>query len=157
MSQNNEYVIIRWWWSLISWIRGGIINYGTPSKDNYLVCLIWYHRRDKKSYVRFEVLTVVVMTRSIIWDVTPCSPLKVIRRFGGACHLHLQGQRISQAINQRENRWQTLLSRCFLVWLILRPWRWRRHAPPKRRLTFNWLHGVISQKTDLFITIITIM
>jgi hypothetical protein len=28
----------------------------------------------------------------------------------------------------------------------------RRHVPPKRRLTFNGLHGVISQKTELFIT-----
>jgi hypothetical protein len=30
--------------------------------------------------------------------------------------------------------------------LILPPWRWRRYVPPKRRLTFNGLHGVISQK-----------
>jgi hypothetical protein len=27
-------------------------------------------------------------------------------------------------------------------------WRWRRHVPPKRWLTFNGLHGVISQKID---------
>jgi hypothetical protein len=30
--------------------------------------------------------------------------------------------------------------------------RWSRHVPPKRRLTFNRLHGVISQKIELFIT-----
>jgi hypothetical protein len=30
-----------------------------------------------------------------------------------------------------------LLSRRFLARLILRPWRWRRHVPPKRRLTSN--------------------
>jgi hypothetical protein len=35
---------------------------------------------------------------------------------------------------------------------LIRPWRWRRYVPPKRRLTFNRLHGVISQKTELFIT-----
>jgi hypothetical protein len=35
-------------------------------------------------------------------------------------------------------------SRWFLVWLVLRPWGWRRHVPPKRRLAFNGLHGVIS-------------
>jgi hypothetical protein len=29
------------------------------------------------------------------------------------------------------------------------PWRWRRHVPPKCRLTFNWLRGVISQKAYL--------
>jgi hypothetical protein len=44
-----------------------------------------------------------------------------------------------------------LLPRWYLAWLILRPWAWRRHVPPKRRLTFNGLHGVISQKIVLFI------
>jgi hypothetical protein len=37
------------------------------------------------------------------------------------------------------------------IWLILRPGIWRWHVPPKFRLTFNGLHGVISQKT-FFIT-----
>jgi hypothetical protein len=40
----------------------------------------------------------------------------------------------------------------FLTWLILRSWSWRWHVPPKRRLTFNGLHGVISQKTEPIIT-----
>jgi hypothetical protein len=38
----------------------------------------------------------------------------------------------------------------FLAWLNLRPSRWRPNVPPKGRLTFNGLHGVISQKTELF-------
>jgi hypothetical protein len=34
---------------------------------------------------------------------------------------------------------------CFFpACLILRLWRWRRHIPPKHRLTFNRLHGVMS-------------
>jgi hypothetical protein len=43
---------------------------------------------------------------------------------------------------------------CLLVLLnlFLRPWRWRRYVPPKRPLTLNGLHGVISQKMILFIT-----
>jgi hypothetical protein len=41
--------------------------------------------------VQFEVLTGVVMKSTIFWDITPCSPLKVNRRFGGTCRLHLQG------------------------------------------------------------------
>jgi hypothetical protein len=45
-----------------------------------------------------------------------------------------------------------LLSCCFLARLIFRPWRWRQYVPPKRRLTFNGLHGVMSQKIVLFIT-----
>jgi hypothetical protein len=45
-----------------------------------------------------------------------------------------------------------LLSSWFFARLIFRAWRWRRYVPPKRRLTFTGLHGVISQKTELFIT-----
>jgi hypothetical protein len=33
--------------------------------------------------VGFEVLTAVVMKSTIFWDITPCSPLSVSRRFGG--------------------------------------------------------------------------
>jgi hypothetical protein len=59
--------------------------------------------------------------------------------------------------NQRESRWEaeccvqpafTLVS-----WLILRPWRRRRHVTTKHRLVFNGLHGVISQKTTLRVLI----
>jgi hypothetical protein len=39
----------------------------------------------------------------------------------------------------------------FLAWLTLQPWRCRRHVPPKRRLTCNGLHGVISQNIETFI------
>jgi hypothetical protein len=64
------------------------------------------------------------------WDITPCSQLNVNRRFGGKCRLRLQGRRISRA--QRESRWQV----------------GRRHVPPKRRLTFDGLQGVISHKIE---------
>jgi hypothetical protein len=56
-------------------------------------------------YSGFEILTPVVMKRSAYWDITPCSPLKVIRRLRnmvGTCRLHLQGRRIRQARNQHE-------------------------------------------------------
>jgi hypothetical protein len=68
---------------------------------------------------------------TIYWDIMPCSPLKVNWHFCSACHLFLH--------------W-------FFARLTLRPWRWRRYVPPKRRLTFNGLHGVISRKIVLFIT-----
>jgi hypothetical protein len=42
---------------------------------------------------------------TIFWDITPCSPLKVNRRFGGTYRIHLQG-RISRATYQHESRWQ---------------------------------------------------
>jgi hypothetical protein len=39
------------------------------------------------AFVGFEVPTAEVMKNSIFWDITPCSPLKVNRRFGGTCRL----------------------------------------------------------------------
>jgi hypothetical protein len=87
------------------------------------------------------------MRSYIFWDMTPCSPLKINQRFEWIFRLHLQGQIISQSRKQQS-------SACYLLaWLILRRWRWRWHVPPKCRLTFKWLHGVISQKTELFKTL----
>jgi hypothetical protein len=43
--------------------------------------------------VGFEVLSAVVMKRTIFWDIAPCSPLKVNRRFGGTYPFHLQGRK----------------------------------------------------------------
>jgi hypothetical protein len=57
--------------------------------------------------------------------ITPCSPLKINRRVGGTCRLHLHGRTKSQARNQRQ-------------------------AGSKRRLTLNGLHSVLSQTTELF-------
>jgi hypothetical protein len=93
-----------------------------------------------------EVLTAVVMKSSIFYDITPCSPLKVNRRFGRTYRLNLQCRRISRAFHLACH----LLSRWFLARLILRSWRWKPYAPPKRRLSSNGLHGVISQKTEHF-------
>jgi hypothetical protein len=37
-----------------------------------------------------EVLTAVVISSTVFWDITPCNPLKVNGRFGGTYRLHLQ-------------------------------------------------------------------
>jgi hypothetical protein len=100
-----------------------------------------------------EVLTVVVVKSSIFWDITPCSALKVNRRFGGICCPHFRGAKISRARNQHENSNSSachLLSDWYLAALVLRPWRWRQNIAPKCRFTLNGLYGVISQKTELF-------
>jgi hypothetical protein len=89
---------------------------------------------------------------SIFWDITPCSPLEVTQSFGGRYRLHLQDRRKSQGRNQCESRWITEHACFHATWSILISWIWRRYVPPKRRLTFNGLHGVISQKTELFTT-----
>jgi hypothetical protein len=51
----------------------------------------------------------VAVKSSIFWDIILCNPLKANQHFGGTCHLHLQGQRLSQARNQRERKWQAEL------------------------------------------------
>jgi uncharacterized membrane protein YjgN (DUF898 family) len=38
----------------------------------------------------------------------------------------------------------------YLLWLIIRSWRWRQYIPRNRRLIFSWLHGPIFQKTEQF-------
>jgi hypothetical protein len=42
------------------------------------------------------------MKSSVFWDITPCRPLKVSRRFGGTCHLQLQGPSVNWARNHNE-------------------------------------------------------
>jgi hypothetical protein len=76
------------------------------------------------------------MWGSVLWDTTPCSPVKVNRRFGGTYHLHLRGGRLSEARNQRdpENGGD---------------------VPSNRLLTINGLHGVISHKIELFICLLS--
>jgi hypothetical protein len=51
--------------------------------------------------------------------------------------------RVEEQANQETCVKQTACS-------FLQPLTWRRQVPPKRRLIFNWLHGVMSQKTELF-------
>jgi hypothetical protein len=65
----------------------------------------------------------IIKKSSIFWNITPYSPLKVNRNFGGTYLLHLQGRRKCRARNQRESR-----------------------------LTSNGLHDVISQKIEPFLT-----
>jgi hypothetical protein len=91
-----------------------------------------------------------IWKNSIFWDTTPCGPMKVNWRFGGTYRHHLRDLIIRKARNQHEVG-SKLCFAWFLVRLILRPWRWRWYIPPKRWLTFNNLHGIISQKTVLFL------
>jgi hypothetical protein len=68
-------------------------------------------------YVGSMVLTAVIMKISIFWDITPYSPLKVNWRFGGKCHLHLQGWRI----NHERNKFPACFHAGFLLGLFFNP------------------------------------
>jgi hypothetical protein len=50
------------------------------------------------------------MKSSIFWDITPCSPLEVDKRFGVIYRLHLQAKIISQA--------EALPVTCFILGLF---------------------------------------
>jgi hypothetical protein len=81
-------------------------------------------KRDRLIFGSLRINIKKMIVRSpVFWDITPCSPLKGDRRFGGtcpsACHL---------------------LPHWFLSLPILRPWRWRWHVAQQRRPTFNGLH-----------------
>jgi hypothetical protein len=110
--------------------------------------------------VFFIIIYATFLTRRpVFWDITPCSPLKISRRFGVTCRFRLQARRINQARYQHEAgvASRTLVAipascMLYLALLILRPRSWRRHVLPKHRLTFNGQHGVMCQKTGLFST-----
>jgi hypothetical protein len=76
--------------------------------------------------VEFEVLTAVVVKRYVSSDMTTCSPLNVNRRLD-----ETSGPKIFQTRVQHEAG-NTLCG--FLVWFVLRPWRWRRHIPLQYQL-----------------------
>jgi hypothetical protein len=57
------------------------------------------------------LISILAMKSSIFWDITPYSPLKVNRRFGGTCCLHLQSRRISRGSLQ--------LTTCFHAGFLL--------------------------------------
>jgi hypothetical protein len=94
---------------IICLLRPTLVNHSQRLQDILLIIRLMV--------VGLEVLTAVVVKSTIFRDITPCSPLKVSRRFGGKYLLNFQD------------------------W----PWRWRRYVSPKRQLTFNGLHGFVSQ------------
>jgi hypothetical protein len=76
---------------------------------------------------------------SISWNITLYSLLKFNRRFGGICHFHLHDRRMRQPRNQHGEGTKGA-------------WRWRWYNPPKRRLSSNGLHWVISESIEIVIT-----
>jgi hypothetical protein len=64
----------------------------------------WSQRLGKHVPAATNTQTTIEEPKStIFWNITPCSPLSVNRRFGGKYRLYLQGRKISWARNQRES------------------------------------------------------
>jgi hypothetical protein len=79
------------------------------SSIDLLVCVIAACFREVETIfkycVGFEVLTAVVMKSTVFWDITPCSPLSVDRRFGETSPPS-SASNIKRTRNQGEGRWQ---------------------------------------------------
>jgi hypothetical protein len=104
------------------------------------------------THLIFEQPT-IGMKSSVLWNITPRSSLKANRRFGGTCSLNPEGWRVSKVIYQSDTVGKQGLAICFNAGLSEGTEdEGKRHVPTKRRLTFNGLQGVTSQKTELFIT-----
>jgi hypothetical protein len=76
------------------------ISFRVPSNSQFTVIqsFEWASVNKQKHGVTFQKPDVCWhLTVSVFWDITPCSPLEVNRRFRGTCRLHLHGRRISQA------------------------------------------------------------
>jgi hypothetical protein len=79
-------------------------------------CLITFKHAES------EVLTAIVRKSSLLWNVTPCSPVNFNVSFGGTFHLHHHCWRVSQARNQDEagsfnrNTWQYILEDRMIIY-----------------------------------------
>jgi hypothetical protein len=58
---------------------------------------------------------------------------------------------MKHAVDIPENRACHLL----YAWLILRPWRWRYHVPPKHRMIFNGVNDVLWQRRTFLSVLIS--
>jgi hypothetical protein len=58
--------------------------------------------------------TAYFIENPICWDIMPCSPLEVNRRFRGTCHLHLEGRTMNRARNQHGTGSKKSFTRCAL-------------------------------------------
>jgi hypothetical protein len=66
------------------------LRYLTALYQLHKSCGIVWNKKITLYNVGFEVYTAVIMKSIIFWDISPCSPLSVNRRFGGTYRLHLR-------------------------------------------------------------------
>jgi hypothetical protein len=106
----------------------------TISVMSYITGLCW--KCFQKFQIDVNILTGLCLPRmtetqvslfplesSIFWDVKPCSPLKVSRRFGRLCHLHIQDWRVRQGRSIASDAC-CALQPGFLLGLLFNPENW---------------------------------
>jgi hypothetical protein len=93
-----------------------VLGKGGADLRQHLPCLC-----TSRSYLQIHNLTrhkinlsynhQLIKKSSILWDIIPCIPLKVSRRFGGTYRLHLQSRRIREV----RNRYEACSRQCFTL------------------------------------------
>jgi hypothetical protein len=82
---------------------------------------------------------------SLFWDITPCSPLKIKRRFRRSYPSFFKvKEEAEQDISEKQVASRGLISRWFFFYVLILG-RWRRC--PETLFAFNRLHGVVSQNS----------
>jgi hypothetical protein len=96
-----------------------------------------------KYLVLGSVCIKILDTQTFHYD---CDWILVFSRFGNLICVHRKWwYLLKQSAELAEVLCLLPASRWFLAWLTLRSWRRKQHVPPKRQLTSNSPHGVISQ------------
>jgi hypothetical protein len=67
-----------------------------PLKQDFSKCTLIFQYNQCVTFIRFSL-----MMSSVFWNISPCHPLKVNRRFVRTSRFHIQDRRISQARCQR--------------------------------------------------------
>jgi hypothetical protein len=145
------------WQQLVLWAGGGGLNLNLvvflhPTKVNARIASFIRSQplpstnpfQFNKSSIHFTLQSSVTQptqkNTSIFWDIIWCSALKSQPMF--------QRNKLPPSSGSKNKPSKPLpchlLSRWYLAQLTLRPWRWRRYVPPKRRLTFNGIHCATS-------------
>jgi hypothetical protein len=65
-------------------------HYNCTPDSNYQDDQINDHETDRTCSTHDRHNKYIILNSPTFWDITPCSPLKVNRRFGEKCRLHLQ-------------------------------------------------------------------
>jgi hypothetical protein len=84
------------------------------------------------------------MNSSSVWDITPCSLLKVNWRFRRKCHLHLKSKRVIQARNCE----QAFLAACFTLVSCV---AYSSTLKMEATVSFQWIwHYILEDRNSYF-------
>jgi hypothetical protein len=127
---------------------GTVVFTGRYQARAFVPLLAW-RSLPRKGYIRhkiWEISSSNVSENQLSWSIIFVVFISSSKEMSECCVSY--NMTASSLINHHISY---LISRCFLVWLILRHWRWKQHVSSKCRLTFNRLQSVISKKIGLFI------